>query len=239
MLEQLLGTTALSAIIIFVFYTLFYKLSCKLNLKKTELDATYIGDYAASIIVFMAISSLTLLIIVYMYMSWDLPEFLSDSGIVFAIIQFASGLFIRFTYWMFFTAVNKLTKSSTYHKLTPEEFSWTILMLCSVYGIVFLIEKQYTISFTYIVIVISYFFWLDVSNTSLKEKISSIKNLSLSYWYVIVFIGVTSYITLKYKTKLEIIFAIIGMFLGIFFNIIYIHYSHFKHNSSYNQNINT
>ena len=86
MIEQLLGTSFFCALITFFSYILFYKLACKVKINSIESDVQYIGDYAGSIIVFMAISSLTLLLIVAIYLSWDLPSFLSDSGIIFAFI---------------------------------------------------------------------------------------------------------------------------------------------------------
>lgn len=232
MIEQLLGTSFFCALITFFSYILFYKLACKVKINSIESDVQYIGDYAGSIIVFMAISSLTLLLIVAIYLSWDLPSFLSDSGIIFAFIQFAAGLFIRFLYWLFFSSINKLTKSKTYHKLTPTEISWTWLMICTVYGIVFLIQHEYTIGLTYFVIVISYFFWLDSSTHSIKEKLMSIKELSSSYWYVVIFIGISAFVTLRYKTNLEIIFAIIGMMIGIILCIIPMYYSFKKRQPS-------
>lgn len=94
MLEQLLGTTLLCCIITACFYIAFYKIACKFNINDFENDSNYIGDYASSIIIFLAISSLTLLIVVYYYIniSSNLPVFLSESGF---ILQF-------FNYWQVF-----------------------------------------------------------------------------------------------------------------------------------------
>ena len=61
----------------------------------------------------------------------------------------------------------------------------------------FLTNKELTIAFTYFVIVISYFIWL---NSSLKDRLLEIQDLSKSYWYVIIFIGLISFITLRYTT---------------------------------------
>lgn len=232
MLEQLLGTTLLCTIITFSSYMLFYKLACKVNLRSTEFDVQYIGDYAASIIVFMAISSITLLVVVSVYLSLNLPSYLADSGIIFTIMQFISGLLIRFLYWLFFSTINKLTKSNTYHKLTPTEISWTWLMICTIYGVVFLINHEYTIGFTYLVIVISYFFWLDSSTSSIHEKLMSIKELSLSYWYVIIFIGLAAFFTSRYETDLIRFFAILGMVLGVIACIFPMYYSVKRRQSS-------
>ena len=84
MIEQLLGTALLCCIITAFFYCLFYKIACKSNINDFEADSPYIGDYASSIIVFLAISSLTLLIVVYFYItiSPKLPKFLNDSVII-------------------------------------------------------------------------------------------------------------------------------------------------------------
>ena len=56
MIEQLLGTALLCCIIRAFFYCLFYKIACKSNINDFEADSPYIGDYASSIIVFLAIS---------------------------------------------------------------------------------------------------------------------------------------------------------------------------------------
>lgn len=125
--------------------------------------------------------------------------------------------------------INKITKANSYHKLTSSEISWTWLILCFIYGIVFLINKEYTIAFTYFVIDLSYFFWLDSSSSSITEKLSSIKKLSKSYWYVIIFIGLTAFITLRYQSNTQIFFAFIGLLIGIILSILAMQYSLKKH----------
>lgn len=90
----------------------------------------------------------------------------------------------------------------------------------------FLINKELTIAFTYFVIVISYFIWL---NSSLKDRLLEIKDLSKSYWYVIIFIGLISFITLRYTTGIQIIFAFLGLFVGIIISIFAIHYFQNSH----------
>ena len=60
----------------------------------------------------------------------------------------------------------------------------------------------------------------------------SIKELSSSYWYVVIFIGISAFVTLRYKTNLEIIFAIIGMMIGIILCIIPMYYSFKKRQPS-------
>lgn len=227
MLEQLLGTTFLCSIITAFFYIVFYKIACKFNINDFGDDSSYIGDYASSIIVFLAISSLTLSIVVcfYINISSKLPYFLNESGFIFALLQLLSGFFIRVLHKFFFFVINKIAKANSYHKLTSSEISWTWLMLCMIYGIVFLIYKELTIAFTYFVIVISYFLWLDSNYSSIKEKLSSIKKLSKSYWYVIIFIGLTAFITLRYSTNIQIFFALIGILAGIIISIFAMHYS--------------
>lgn len=241
MLEQLLGTTFLCAIITAISYIVFYKVACKTNINDFEDDSPYIGDYASSIIVFLAISSLTLLIVVYFYIctSSKLPSFLTESGFIFALLQLLSGIFIRLLHKFFFYVINKIAKANSYHKLTSSEISWTWLILCFIYGIVFLINKEYTIAFTYFVIDLSYFFWLDSSSSSITEKLSSIKKLSKSYWYVIIFIGLTAFITLRYQSNTQIFFAFIGLLIGIILSILAMQYSlkkHYKQIDNYSHN---
>lgn len=95
MLEQLLGTALLCCIITTFFYCLFYKIACRFNINDSEADCPYIGDYASSIIIFLAISSLTLLIVVcyYITISSKLPKFLNESGFAFAFLQLLAGPF--------------------------------------------------------------------------------------------------------------------------------------------------
>ena len=228
MIEQLLGTVLLCCIITAFFYVAFYKIACKFNINDFEDDTPYMGDYVASIIIFLAISSLTLLIVVYYYIkiSSKLPSYLNESGFAFAILQLLAGFFIQCLHKFFFFIINKIAKANSYHELTPSETSWSWLMLCAIYGIVFLINKELTIAFTYFVIVISYFIWL---NSSFKDKLLEIKDLSKSYWYVIIFIGLISFITLRYTTDIQIIFAFIGLFAGIIVSIFAIHYFQNKH----------
>ena len=99
MLEQLLGTTFLCAIITAISYIVFYKVACKTNINDFEDDSPYIGDYASSIIVFLAISSLTLLIVVYFYIctSSKLPSFLTESGFYLC--------FTSIIVWYFYTII--------------------------------------------------------------------------------------------------------------------------------------
>ena len=228
MIEQLLGTTLLCCIITALFYVTFYKIACKFNINDFEYDTPYIGDYASSIIIFLAISSLTLLIVVYFYIiiSSKLPDFLNSSGFAFAILQLFAGCFIQLLYKLFFFIINKIAWANSYHKLTYSEISWSWLMLCTIYGIVFFINKDLTIAFTYFVIVINYFIWL---NSSLKDRLLEIKNLSKSYWYVIIFIGLICFITLRYTTNIQIIFAFIGLFAGIIISIFIIYYFQNRH----------
>ena len=231
MIKQLLGTALLCCIITAFFYCLFYKIACKSNINDFEADSPYIGDYASSIIVFLAISSLTLLIVVYFYItiSPKLPKFLNDSGFTFAFLQLGAGFFIRLLHKIFFFTIVKITKSTSYHKLTSSEISWTWLILCFIYGIVFLINKECTIAFTYFVIDISYFFWLDSSCSSIIEKYVHLQKLSKSYWYVIIFIGLTAFIILRYHSKAQIFFAFIGLLIGIILSIIAMQYSLKRH----------
>ena len=241
MIEQLLGTALLSCIITTFFYCLFYKIACRFNINDSEADCPYIGDYASSIIIFLAISSLTLLIVVcyYITISSKLPKFLNESGFAFAFLQLLAGLFIRLLHKLFFFTISKITKITSYHKLTSSEISWTWLILCFIYGIVFLINKEYTIAFTYFVIDISYFFWLDSSCSSIIEKLASIKKLSKSYWYVIFFIGLTAFITLRYHSNVQIFFAFIGLLTGIILSIIAMQYSLKKHYKKRDDNSNS
>lgn len=231
MLEQLLGTTFLCAIITAIFYITFYKIACKININDSEDDSSYIGNYASSIIIFLAISSLTLLVVVYFYIctSPKSPNFLIESGFIFAFLQLLSGIFIRLLHKIFFHVINKITKANSYHKITSSEISWTWLILCFIYGIVFIFSKEYTIAFTYFVIDLSYFLWLYSSGSSIVEKLSGIKRLSKSYWYVIIFIGLIAFITLRYQTQTKILFAFVGLIIGIMISIFAIQYSLIKH----------
>lgn len=62
-----------------------------------------------------------------------------------------------------------------------------------------------------------------------SQKLSSIKKLSKSYWYVIIFIGLTAFIILRYHSKAQIFFAFIGLLIGIILSIIAMQYSLKRH----------
>ena len=236
MLEKLLGTTLLCCIITASFYII----ACRLNINDFEDDSPYIGDYVSSIIIFLAISSLSLLIVVYCYINIQgiLPTFLTESGFAFAFLQFLAGIFIRLLHKLFFLIINKITPKKSYHKLTPSEICWSWLMLCIIYGIVFFINDESTIAFTYFVIVISYFIWLDSNYSSLKEKMLSIKKLSKSYWCVIIFIGLIAFIVVRYQAGIQILFAFIGLVIGIIISIFAIHHFAKKRHMQINDHSN-
>ena len=61
------------------------------------------------------------------------------------------------------------------------------------------------------------------------KKLSSIKKLYKSYWYVIIFIGLTAFIILRYHSKAQIFFAFIGLLIGIILSIIAMQYSLKRH----------
>ena len=223
--EQLIGIT-FSWFIITVFdYIVFSKIAYKLRI--SDLNDEYLcTSYACNMIIFLVISSLILLFpaVYYNCISSKLPKSFEKSGIIFSFFLVLMGIIIRLLYKGFFWIINKAAKSKPFHKLTSSEISWTWLMICLIYG-VWWIKKETVIACSYFGIVISYFFWLDASCSSVKEKLSTIKELTKSYWYIVIFVVLTIFITWRYSdSEIQTAFAIIGLFLGITICVLGMHY---------------
>lgn len=230
MIEQLLGTTCLCAIITLFSYFAFYRIACMLKIKNRNNTKINFEEYATHIFVFLAISSIILLFIIRFHTSISsrLPIFLNDSGFTFFTLQLMSGALIRWLYIFIFFCINKIVKSDSSYRLTNSELSCTWLLLCFIYGVVFLFYKEYTIAFMYFVIDLSYFFWLDSNTSSISEKITNLKKISKSFWYVIIFSGLTAFISIRYTSTSQTLFAFAGLFIGIIICIYAInHYKKF------------
>lgn len=214
MLENTLGIITLWTFVTCISFYAFSRVALKFNMRPTEKGQTYIGSYAASIILFMFISSVILLLINTIETN-KLPKPLTDSGLMFALILLLSGYLIRFSYWFFFKVIGKITKSPNYYSLSPTEMTTSWLLLCIVYLVVFLFSSEYTIACTYGAIIVANFFWIGTDCSSLKCKIKETFNLSRSYFYVIIFLCLNACIVLRYNTHIEICLAVLGMIIGI------------------------
>ena len=80
----------------------------------------------------------------------------------------------------------------------------------------------------YFIIDLSYFFWLDSNTSSISEKITNLKKISKSFWYVIIFSGLTAFISIRYTSTSQTLFAFAGLLIGIIICIYAInHYKKF------------
>lgn len=214
MIKQYLGIITFSTIISLICFFSSYKLA-KNKIKLYEEDVTYFGDYASSLLMFIFISSLILLFSVYIYLQIPFSSYFINSGLAFLIIEIIAGIIINFLHWLIFKFLCHLSKCKDYYHLKEHEITWTWLIICTIYGTVYWFCKEYEISCTYWVIVVSYFFWLGVNPKSLKIKLSSFYSLSYSYIVILIFIFLCAISVIRYKTDLQRFLFMLGVFIAI------------------------
>ena len=184
-------------------FFILYKITCnKIELNPRSYPGDYIGDYAISITSFIGISVIVIYTIVYLYIflisqpeTSDISKMIDnfnpyskaliDSGLVFGVFVFIGGGIIKCIHKalldMVFRYKTKKKKEFVVYKLVSAESSVIWLLICVILGVICLWQKQWTMGFTFFVIVFSFFFWLD---NSIKEKIEEIRhNISRLYIY--------------------------------------------------------
>lgn len=115
MIESFLGTMFLCIIIISLALSFIQYIGIKVNIKTYEPEIIYIGDYVQSIIIFLAISSLGLLIYVYIYFNNMKSSAWYDSGILFIVYSAITGFIINIVYSVIMNIIKIFDKTkSTY-----------------------------------------------------------------------------------------------------------------------------
>ena len=100
MIESFLGTIVLCVILIASALSLIQYIGIKAKTKTIEPEITYIGDYVQSIVIYLVISSLGLLIYIYIYFKNTENTALYNSGLLFILYSAISGLLINFIYYI-------------------------------------------------------------------------------------------------------------------------------------------
>lgn len=220
MIETFLGTMFLCIIIITALLSFIQVVSMKIGSKTYEDEVTYIGDYVQSIIIFLVISSLVLLYYVHIYFTTSKDSDLYNSGLLFLALGILLGFFIRVLYSIIMNFILYFDKAKSTYFLKDYEKNWTWIFILISYAIYFVIQHLYLYSFSYITLVLSYFFWMIPTKSSLIDKFKELTNLSVSYWCCFVFIFICGFVSIRYTKIPYSIAAYIGIIIGFILGII-------------------
>ena len=136
MIESFLGTMFLCIIIIALSFIQY--IGIKVNTKTYEPEITYIGDYVQSIIIFLAISSLGLLIYVYIYFNNMRSSAWYDSGLLFIVYSAVTGFIINIIYCVIMNIIKFFDKTKSTYFLKDYEKNWTWILVMLAYQIYYL-----------------------------------------------------------------------------------------------------
>lgn len=130
MIESFLGTMFLCIIIISLALSFIQYIGIKVNIKTYEPEIIYIGDYVQSIIIFLAISSLGLLIYVYIYFNNMKSSAWYDSGILFIVYSAITGFIINIVYSVIMNIIKIFDKTKSTYFLKDYEKTGLGYSLC-------------------------------------------------------------------------------------------------------------
>ena len=130
MIESFLGTMFLCIIIISLALSFIQYIGIKVNIKTYEPEIIYIGDYVQSIIIFLAISSLGLLIYVYIYFNNMKSSAWYDSGILFIVYSAITGFIINIVYSVIMNIIKIFDKTKSTYFLKDYEKKGVSQSLC-------------------------------------------------------------------------------------------------------------
>ena len=216
MIELYLGAFFLCALIVTLSLCVIQIISIKIGNKTYEDEVIYIGDYVQSIIIFLAISAFLLLLYVHYYFIYVSENALYNSGLLFLLLSCATGFTSKLIYKVVLKAINWFSKTNSVYYLKGHEINWLWIFILGFYCIAFLYFKAYSYSFSYLTLILSYFFWLD---SNIKERLKELTSLSVSYWCCLIFVIICIFISIRYQDSLSIaaiLGAILGFFIGIF-----------------------
>lgn len=112
MIESILETIFLCIIIISLALSFIQYIGIKVDTKTYEPEITYIGDYVQSVIIFLAISSLGLLIYVYIYFNNMKSLAWYDSGLLFIVYSAVTGFIINIIYSVIMNIIKFLIRQN-------------------------------------------------------------------------------------------------------------------------------
>lgn len=219
MLESFIGTIFTCVIIVSLLLSVIQYIGIKADTKTYEPEVSYIGDYVQSIIIFLAISSLSLLLYVHIYFTKSNDSALYSSGLLFIILGALCGLFINFIYMFIMKIMSYFDKTNSTYFLKGYEKNWTWIFLMIAYSIYFLINKIGNYGFAYIALILSFLFWMNPTIESIKSKLTQLKSLSRSYWCCFVFVIICGIASVRYSKPPYTIAAIVGIILGFILGI--------------------
>ena len=216
MLELYLGAFFLCALIVTLSLCAIQIISIKIGNKTYEDEIIYIGDYIQSIIIFLVISAFLLLLYVHYYFIYASENALYNSGLLFLLLSCATGFISKLIYKFVLKAINWLSKANSTYYLKNHEINWLWIFILSSYCIAFLCFKSYSYSFSYLTLILSYFFWLD---SNIKARLKELTSLSVAYWCCLILVIICIFISIRYQDFLSIaaiLGTIVGFFIGIF-----------------------
>lgn len=141
MIESFIGTIFTCIILVSLLLSVIQYIGIKADTKAYEPEVSYIGDYVQSIIIFLAISSLSLLFYVHIYFSKSNDSALYSSGLLFIIGGAICGLVINIIYMFIMKIISYFDKTNSTYSLKGYEKNWTWIFLMIAYAIYFLINK--------------------------------------------------------------------------------------------------
>lgn len=220
MIETFLGTLFLCVIIITILLAFIQYIGIKIGSKTYEDEVTYIGDYVQSIIIFLAISSFVLLFYVHLYYAKSIESDLYNSGLLFLVYGVFSGIIIQAVYYITMHIIQFFNKNKSTYFLKAYEKNWTWIFILITYAIYFISQHLYSYGFSYIALVLSYFFWMMPTKSTFKDKLKELKTLSISYWCCFVFVFICGFVSIRYTKPPYSIAAFIGIIIGFILGII-------------------
>ncbi len=219
MIESFLGTIVLCVILIASALSLIQYIGIKAKTKTVEPEITYIGDYVQSIVIYLVISSLGLLIYIYIYFKNTENTALYNSGLLFILYSAISGLLINFIYYIIMKFIMFFDKTKSTYFLKTYERNWTWIFIMIAYAIYYFCNNLNTYSFAYIALILSFLFWMHPTKSAFKDKLTEFKSLSRSYWCCLVFILICGFAAIRYRTPTYTIASFIGIILGFIIGI--------------------
>lgn len=188
--------------------------SIKHNIKQTEKGKEQLQTYGTSLLLFSAIAVFLLISLVVSFSRVQSDSTLVKSGLLFAILSILFGTLIRFIYNLLIKLAEFILKTSVLYKLNDDEVKWIFLLIC--FGLMCLCFQfnMHVCAYTYLVLIIGKLLWLDVSIQNLKKELDSLKNLSRSFWYVVIFIIVCIFSASRYTELWKSIISQAGIVLG-------------------------
>ena len=213
-MEKYIGCIVFCALSFIVLTTIAHKISIMLNLKLYRKGCSNLDTYILSLIVFTSIATLPILLIVYVVNI--LPQVtIVTSGLILVLSTALIGWMVQWVY----IKVSKLL-----HLYPMEvEVKWTFILLCIGLSILCFSQNGNLYACIFLSSAIGRLFWLDTSTTTLKAEFDSLKELPATYLYSVAFIIQCIISAIQYSDNgLEMCCSIIGLFIGVFFVLLYV-----------------